>query len=202
MADVPYHKAADPEVQASGLPGNDRTNHEAMLAYVKASESDDPTDRLPFWGENVVLDDWLVPGEKLVGRDEVLGAAWEGLPGSPLDALTEVRAEIHQTIISGNILVTMGHFTARFVKDVKWSPGDRREGPLELPGRLPLRGRQDRPCPLRQRHPDGRSSAGCLSGRRLSLVATGPNVWATEEIPLRRTIGVSCSTRPRCDATT
>jgi ABC-type transport system substrate-binding protein len=123
MAEVPYHKAADPEVQASGLPGNDRTNHEAMLAYVKASESDDPTDRLPFWGENVVLDDWLVPGEKLVGRDEVLGAAWEGLPGSPLDALTEVRAEIHQTIISGNILVTMGHFTARFVKDVKWSPG-------------------------------------------------------------------------------
>ena len=62
MAEVPYHKAADPEVQASGLPGNDRTNHEAMLAYVKAMESDDPTDRLPFWGENVVLDDWLVPG--------------------------------------------------------------------------------------------------------------------------------------------
>jgi hypothetical protein len=123
MADVPYHKAADPEVQASGLPGNDRTNHEAMLAYVKAMESDDPTDRLPFWAENVRFDDWMVPGEKLVGRDEVLGAAWEGLPGSPLDALTEVRAEIHQTIISGNILITMGHLTGRFVNDYITKPG-------------------------------------------------------------------------------
>jgi ketosteroid isomerase-like protein len=117
MAEVPYHKAADPEVQASGLPGNDRTNHEAMLRYVKAMESDDPTDRLPFWAENVRFDDWMVPGEKLVGRDEVLGTAWEGRQGSPLDALTEYRAEIHQTIISGNILVTMGHLTGRFVND-------------------------------------------------------------------------------------
>ena len=119
MADVPYHKAADPEVQASGLPGNDRTNHEAMLAYVKAMESDDPTDRFPFWGENVVLDDWLVPGEKLVGREDVFGAAWDG----PLDALTEYRAEIHETIISGNILVAMGHLTGRFVKDITFSSG-------------------------------------------------------------------------------
>ena len=119
MAEVPYHKAADPEVQASGLPGNDRTNHEAMLAYVKAMESDDAADRFPFWAENVVFDDWLVPGEKLVGRDDVMEAAWDG----PLAALTEVRAEIHQTIISGAILVTMGHFTGRFVNDIKWSPG-------------------------------------------------------------------------------
>jgi len=119
MAEVPYHKAADPEVQASGLPGNDRTNHEAMLAYVKAMESDDAADRFPFWAEHVVFDDWLVPGEKLVGRDDVMEAAW----GGPLAALTEVRAEIHQTIISGNILVTMGHFTGRFVNDIKWSPG-------------------------------------------------------------------------------
>ena len=119
MAEVPYHKAADPEVQASGLPGNDRTNHEAMLAYCKAMESDDAADRFPFWAENVVFDDWLVPGEKLVGRDDVFEAAWDG----PLAALTEVRAEIHQTIISGNILVTMGHFTGRFDNDIKWSPG-------------------------------------------------------------------------------
>jgi len=57
MADVPYHKAADPEIQVSGLSGNDRINHEAMIAYVKALESDDPTERFPFWAENVVFDD-------------------------------------------------------------------------------------------------------------------------------------------------
>ena len=119
MADVSYHKAADPELQASGLPGNDRTNHEAMLGYIKAQESDDPTDRFPFWAENVILDDWMVPGEKLVGRDEVMGTAW----GFPLDALTDYRAEIHQTIIPGNILVTMGHLTGRFVNDYIHKPG-------------------------------------------------------------------------------
>jgi|MDTB01.1.fsa_nt_gb hypothetical protein len=135
MAEVPYHKACDPEIQASGRPGNDRNNHEAMLAYVKAMEADDPTDRQPFWGENVVFDDWMIPGEKLVGRDEVLGAAW----GPPLDAIHEVRAEVHQTIISGNILVTMGHYTGRFVNPYITKPGAKPIPPTGNPIRWTFR---------------------------------------------------------------
>lgn len=118
MAEVPYHPAADPELQRSGMPGNDRSNHEAMLAYVKAQESDDPADRFPFWGDEVVLDDWMIPGKKLVGRDEVMSTTW----GSPLDALSDYRAEVHETIISGNILVTMGYLTALHSGDYRPKP--------------------------------------------------------------------------------
>lgn len=119
MANVPKHTAADRELQASGMHGNQRVNHEAMIGYVHAMESDDPTDRQAFYAEEVVFDDWMLPGVKLVGRDELVGVTW----GSPLDALTEYRAEVHETIISGNILTTMGHLTAIFENDYVTKPG-------------------------------------------------------------------------------
>ena len=134
MAEVPYHKAADPEVQASGLPGNDRTNHEAMLAYVKAMESDDPTDRSRS-GARTGPRRMAVP-EKLVVAMRCLKRR-----GTVRQALTEVGQDPRR---SSAAHLSHRALHGRFVKDIKWSPDATQvpateRSPLELPRHLPLR---------------------------------------------------------------
>jgi hypothetical protein len=115
---VAYHVGARRDIQASEEPTLDRRNIEAMMGYVAAMESADPTGRFQYYADDVVFDDWMIPGERLLGKDEVLGITW----GSPLESLTEYVAEVHEVIIAGNIMVTLGHLTGRFTNDYQTHP--------------------------------------------------------------------------------
>ena len=108
----PYHAAANPEIQMSDQIGTDPLNLEAMAKFVRALGSTEASERFEVFADELVIDDWMEPGERLVGKADVVSVFFDPV----VDAFNDYVFEVHETIIAGNSLVVLGHFTGRFVR--------------------------------------------------------------------------------------
>lgn len=110
---APYHHQANRPTQASGQIGLDPRNLIAMAGFIQTLGSSNARERYEYFSDDLLIDDWMEPGEHVAGKGDVVDVFFDTV----IDAFDDYIFEVHETIVAGNTLVVMGHFTGIFVRD-------------------------------------------------------------------------------------
>lgn len=125
-----------------------------------------PYEEIPIIDQHVVIEDWMLPGQRLKGREEVARYFLAPLGQVP----KELQFEVHETLVD---------FTGVFVREYAQEtpqPRSRHAGRRSdrQPGTSTSSGVEGRSRSLWQRHSDGGPAARGDSGRPAPVVRKGP----------------------------
>lgn len=108
-----YGPANDPSTQGSEQDAMDPRNVATIGAFLAGFQAKGPAERINLFADDLVVDDWMLPGERLVGRQDVERYFFDPI----VESFEDYKFEVHETLVAGNALVVLGHFTGRFVRD-------------------------------------------------------------------------------------